>query len=238
MAEDFKSENPNDSMSPEKAGFQSNEFKELIKHASHERKNLQLLVEYFEKKSEELEDKKNSFDKLSGQVPDALKKLDSLDVRFEEIKNFDVRVRDFQRVSKEVNSNYNTLKRDLDSLHLLNEHIDSKIKSLSQQKQVVEKANEDAGRLNVLVWDMDSKVKKIREESKLLKSANRNIERLEHMLDSVSGQVQDVVNMKDLLRTAAVKIGVMKDTLGELDSRYDRIKQDKETIDIHNLDTE
>ena len=41
MAEDFKSENPKDSISPEKAGFESNEFKELIKHASHERKNLQ-----------------------------------------------------------------------------------------------------------------------------------------------------------------------------------------------------
>ena len=81
-------------------------------------------------------------------------------------------------------------------------------------------------------------VKKIREQSKLLKSANRNIERLEHMLDSVSGQVQDVVNMKDLLRTAAVKVGVMKDTLGELDSRYDRIKQDKETIESHTRDTE
>ena len=64
MAEDFKSENPKDSISPEKAGFESNEFKELIKHASHERKNLQLLVEYFEKKSVELEDKKMSFECL------------------------------------------------------------------------------------------------------------------------------------------------------------------------------
>ena len=163
MAEEFKPENPQSSTPSGKGGFDSKEFKELIKVASHERKNLQLLVEYFEKKSDELEDKKRSFDRVSGQVPDALRKLDSLDVRFEEIKNFDVRVRDFQRVSKEVNSNYNTLKRDLDGLHLLNEHIDSKIKSLSQQKQVVEKANEDAGRLNVLVWDMDSKVKKLRE---------------------------------------------------------------------------
>ena len=49
---------------------------------------------------------------------------------------------------------------------------------------------------------------------------------------------QDVVNMKDLLRTAAVKVGVMKDTLGELDTRYERIKQDKEIIESHTRDTE
>ncbi|MEE3347220.1 MAG: hypothetical protein VX186_03565, partial [Nitrospinota bacterium] len=177
MAEDFKPENPQSSIPSGKAGegFNPKEFKELVKLASHERKNLQLLVEYFEKKSGELEEKKRFFDRVSSQVPDAWQKLDSMDVRFEEIKTFDVRIRDFQRISKELNSNYNTLKRDLDGLHLLNEHIDSKTKSLGQQKLVVEKANEDAGRLNVLVWDMDSKIKKLREESKLLKSADRNI---------------------------------------------------------------
>ncbi|MBT4897612.1 MAG: hypothetical protein HON56_00950, partial [Nitrospina sp.] len=238
MAEDFKPENRPAASGKSGEGLNPKEFKELVKLASHERKNLQLLVEYFEKKSGELDEKKRFFDRVSGQVPDALRKLDSMDVRFEEIKTFDVRIRDFQRISKEINSNYNTLKRELDGLHLLNEHIDSKTKSLDQQKLVVEKANEDAGRLNVLVWDMDSKIKKLREESKLLKSADRNIKRLEHMLDSVSGQVQDVVNMKELLRTAAVKVGVMKDTLGELDSRYDRIKQDRETIESHTRDTE
>ncbi|MBT5867634.1 MAG: hypothetical protein HOH38_02215, partial [Nitrospinaceae bacterium] len=222
MAEDFQSDNPQGFIPSGKAGegFDLKEFKELLQLAAHERKNLQLLVEYFEKKSGELDDKKRFFDRVSNQVPDALRKLDTIEVRFEEIKTFDVRIRDFQRISKELNSNYNTLKRELDELHLLNEHIDSKTKSLGQQKMVVQKANEDAGRLNVLVWDMDSKIKKLREESKLLKSSDRNISRLEHILDSVSSQVQDVVSMKDLLRTAAVKIGVMKDTLGELDSRY------------------
>ena len=142
MAEEFIPENPQSSKPSGKSGFDSKEFRELISVASHERKNLQLLVEYFEKKSDELEDKKRSFDRVSSQVPDALKKLDSLDIRFQEIKSFDVRVRDFQLVSKEVNSNYNTLKRDLEALHLLNEHIDTKTKSLSQQKQIVDKANE------------------------------------------------------------------------------------------------
>ena len=238
MAEDLKPEKHPISSGKAGGGFDPKEFKELVKLASHERKNLQLLVEYFERKSGELEEKKRVFDRISGQAPDALKKLDAMDVRFKEIKTFDVRIKDFQRISKELNSNYNTLKRDLDGLHLLNEHIDSKTKSLGQQKLVVEKANEDAGRLNVLVWDMDSKIKKLREESKLLKSADRNINRLENILDSVSGQVQDVVSMKELLKTASVKTGIMKDTLGELDSRYDRIKRVKETIESHTRDTE
>ena len=102
MAEDFKPENPQGSISSGKAGegFNPKEFKELVKLASHERKNLQLLVEYFEKKSAELEDKKRFFDRVSGQIPDAWRKLDSMAVRFVEIKTFVVRIRDFQRISK------------------------------------------------------------------------------------------------------------------------------------------
>ena len=155
------------------------EFKKLLDVAALERKNLQMLVEYFEHKTVELEEKKHFFEKIEAQVPYTIKKLDTFNESFQEIKTIDIRVRDFQRVSKELESNYNTLKRELDELHLLSEHIDHKIKSLHQQRGLVEKANEDAGRLNVLVWDMDSKVKKLKEESKLIKSADRSINRLE-----------------------------------------------------------
>ena len=141
MAEEPGTENPRGSaggQSPEiPAGFNSKEFMELIKLASHERKNLQLLVEYFEKKSEEMDERKQFFDQMSGQVPDTLRKLDTLNIRFEEIKTFDVRIRDFQLISKELSSNYNTLKRELDELHLLNEHVDQKTKSLNQQRVIV-----------------------------------------------------------------------------------------------------
>ena len=54
MAEEFIPENPQSVTPSGKSGFDSKEFKELISVASHERKNLQLLVEYFEKKSDEL----------------------------------------------------------------------------------------------------------------------------------------------------------------------------------------
>ena len=47
MAEEFIPENPKSSTPSGKSGFDTKEFKELISVASHERKNLQLLVEYF-----------------------------------------------------------------------------------------------------------------------------------------------------------------------------------------------
>ena len=170
------------------------EFKSLVEVANQERKNLQLLVEYMGKNSDQFEERKLFFEKLNIQIPDTLKKLDSLDRNREEIKNFDVRLRDFQRLSKEMESNYSNVKRQLDALHMLAEHVEVKTGSLDQQRTLVEKANEDAGRLNVLIWDMDSKIKKLQDENKYIKITDRNINRLETMLDKVSDQV-DAVNM-------------------------------------------
>ena len=85
-------------------------IKELLSVASHERKNLQLLVEYFEKKIPELDERKQFFDRVSSQVPASLQKLDYVSQQIEEIKTFDVRVRDFQRVVKDIESNHSTRK--------------------------------------------------------------------------------------------------------------------------------
>jgi hypothetical protein len=130
MAEESGTENPrglrSDISSEIPAGIDPKEFKELIRLASQERKNLQLLVEYFDNKSDEMDERKQLFDRISNQVPDSLRKLDSFNIKFEEIKTFDLRIRDFELVSKELSSNYNTLKKDIDGLHLLNEHVDQK----------------------------------------------------------------------------------------------------------------
>ena len=180
MAEKFGTNKPKQVTRAENEDAKA--IKELLSVASHERKNLQLLVEYFENKIPELDERKQFFDRISSQVPDSLQKLDFVSQQIEEIKTFDVRVRDFQRVAKDIESNHSTLMRDLEELHLLSDHIDQKIRGLQQQRGLVEKANEDAGRLNILVWDMDSKIKKLGEETKLIKSTDRNINRLEHML--------------------------------------------------------
>ncbi|SVE52946.1 uncharacterized protein METZ01_LOCUS505800, partial [marine metagenome] len=181
-------ENPGTNKPEQDTGAENEDtkvIKELLSVASHERRNLQLLVEYFEKKIPELDERKQFFDKVSMQVPDSLQRLDFVSSQIDEIKTFDVRVRDFQQVAKDIESNHSNLKRDLEELHLLSDHIDQKIRSLQQQRGLVEKANEDAGRLNILVWDMDSKIKKLGEETKLIKSTDRNINRLENMLESM-----------------------------------------------------
>ena len=61
-------------------------IKELLSVASHERKNLQLLVEYFEKKIPELDERKQFFDRISSQVPDSLKSLILLAIRLKKLK--------------------------------------------------------------------------------------------------------------------------------------------------------
>ena len=63
-------------------------IKELLSVASHERKNLQLLVEYFEKKIPELDERKQFFDRVSTQVPESLQKIEFVSQQIEEIKIF------------------------------------------------------------------------------------------------------------------------------------------------------
>ncbi|MCH7623778.1 MAG: hypothetical protein IIB46_06820, partial [Nitrospinae bacterium] len=64
-----------DPASPE--NFNVTEFKELLNVAAHERKNLQMLVEYFEHKTVELEEKKHFFETIEARFHDTLKKLDT-----------------------------------------------------------------------------------------------------------------------------------------------------------------
>lgn len=47
-------------------------------------------------------------------------------------------------------SDYRLTKEKIDTLNTLSEYVGTKIKSLEQQRVVVEKANREAGKLNVL----------------------------------------------------------------------------------------
>ena len=66
-------------------------IKALLSVASHERKNLQLLVDYFENKIPELDERKQFFDRVSLQVPESLQKLDFVSSQIEEIKTLDIK---------------------------------------------------------------------------------------------------------------------------------------------------
>ena len=64
---------------------------------------------------------------------------------------------------------YEVNKQKVENLNSMAEYVKSKIQSLSQQRIIVEKANEEAGKLNVLFWDMEAKINKLTEENKLIK---------------------------------------------------------------------
>ncbi|MBT3513090.1 MAG: hypothetical protein HN470_03710, partial [Nitrosomonadales bacterium] len=102
----------------EETSADTKKIKELLSVASHERKNLQLLVEYFEKKIPELDERKQFFDSISDQLPSSLQKIDFISSQVEDLKTFDIRARDYQRVAKNLESNHSNLKRELENLHL------------------------------------------------------------------------------------------------------------------------
>ena len=70
MAEQSRTNEPKQDTKAESEDAKA--IKALLSVASHERKNLQLLVEYFENKIPELDERKQSFDRGRSQVPDSL----------------------------------------------------------------------------------------------------------------------------------------------------------------------
>jgi chromosome segregation ATPase len=67
------------------------------------------------------------------------------------------RISDFQQEVSAVG----VLKSKIDNLNSLSELVNRKIKALENQRAVVEKANEDAARLNTLMWDADFRLNQL-----------------------------------------------------------------------------
>ncbi len=71
---------------------EASQLRQLVKVAGQERKNLQLLVEYLDQKSEEFDEKKLFLERINSQIPDTLQKLEELNRRMAELKAMDSRV--------------------------------------------------------------------------------------------------------------------------------------------------
>ena len=89
MAEQSRTNKPKQDTGAENEDAKA--IKALLSVASHERKNLQLLVDYFENKIPELDERKQFFDRVSLQVPESLQKLDFVSSQIEEIKTLDIK---------------------------------------------------------------------------------------------------------------------------------------------------
>ena len=62
----------------------------------------------------------------------------------------------------------------IDNLNSLSEYVKSKIKSLENQRVVVDKANEEAGRLNSLTWRIDADLKQLHSKLGSLEKTEKN----------------------------------------------------------------
>ena len=129
----------------------SSELKGLIQTATQERKNLQLLLDYFENNIGKLSDTRNYFEKFNQSLPDTFKKLDTLQSRLKEMRDLENSIGKFESTASSLEVKFKDLKQDLKNVNLLHEDVEQKTKSLDQQKRTVEKANAEAGRLLSLI---------------------------------------------------------------------------------------
>ncbi|MFW5960379.1 MAG: hypothetical protein ACOCSE_04600, partial [Chitinivibrionales bacterium] len=105
-----------------------------------------------EKVSGKLEDMNGTASGVDERIAEINKRLEGVSDRAEEL---DTKQEELQ----EVNKKNRIAKEKLDSLNSMVEYVKQKMKGLERQKSVVEKANEESGRLNALTWQIDSDIK-------------------------------------------------------------------------------
>jgi DNA repair exonuclease SbcCD ATPase subunit len=174
-------------------------FREMLDEAAKERNSMRLLVEYLAKNQESIDNKVTLFKRIEERFAGLEALGADLDKRLGEIKTASHTITEVNERAGDTLEILNRNKKETESVNRLVEHISSKIKALSLQRVIVERANEEAGKLNVLFWDMESRIKRLQEENKLVRKSEKNIVRLESMLETVSGRMEDVEKFKELL---------------------------------------
>ena len=174
-------------------------FRELLAEAAKERNSMRLLVEYLTKNQESLDNKVTLFKRMEERLAGLELAGSELDKRLSEIKTASQTIAEVNDRAGETLEILSRDKKETESVNRLVEHINSKIKALSLQRVIVERANEEAGKLNVLFWDMESRIKRLQEENKFVRKSEKNIVRLENMLETVAGRMEDVEKFKELL---------------------------------------
>ena len=73
-------------------------LKEVLSEASKERKNLQLLAEYFQTNISNLDAKKQFFENVLSNAPDFFQKLELLNSQMEDFAALEERTKDFKKI--------------------------------------------------------------------------------------------------------------------------------------------
>ena len=106
---------------------------------------------------------------------------------------------------------YKLTKDKVEQLNSLVEHINNKINGLRRQEIIVEKATEEAGRLNTLTWKIDSDLKHLEQKYSDLNKIEKNISRIESLITESRNGVEDIRRfIKEVEGSAATRIEILE----------------------------
>ncbi len=120
---------------------------------------------------------------------------------------------------------YSVLKEKIDGLNSLSEYVKSKIKSLENQKVVVERANEEAGKLNTLTWKINADLKQLQSKYSALEKIEKNISTVREMLDSSKAAITEIRDFRKHVDEASGKIDEMRKIDQELGGKLQAFQE-------------
>jgi DNA repair exonuclease SbcCD ATPase subunit len=206
-------------------------FGEMLSEAAKERTNIRMLVEYLTKNQESLDNKVTLFKRIEEKFAGLEVLGADLDKRLNEVKASSQTITEVNETIGGTLELLNRNKKETESVNRLVEHINSKIKALSLQRVIVERANEEAGKLNVLFWDMESRIKRLQEENKLVRKSEKNLVRLESMLETVSGRMEDVEKFRELLAESGERETSLRRMATDVENKMDVLGSHRQAVE-------
>jgi DNA repair exonuclease SbcCD ATPase subunit len=206
-------------------------LREMLDEAAKERNSMRLLVEYLTKNHESIDNKVALFKRVEERFAGLEALGADLDKRLGEISAANQAIAGVNERAGETLELLNRNKKETEAVNRLVEHINSKIKALSLQRVIVERANEEAGKLNVLFWDMESRVKRLQEENKLVRKSEKSIVRLESMLETVAGRVEDIETFKNLVAESKERETALRRMATDVENKMDMLGSHRQAVE-------
>jgi len=105
---------------------------------------------------------------------------------------------------------FRLLKDKIDNLNNLSEYVKTKIKYLGDQKVVVDKANEEAGRLNTLTWRIDSEMKLLQDRLAKLEKTEKAVSKINAMLEESRTSLNEIRHFEKFMEQTTQKMSEIR----------------------------
>ncbi|MCA1650172.1 MAG: hypothetical protein LC753_07770 [Acidobacteria bacterium] len=126
-----------------------------------------------------------------------------------------------------------TTEERMATLNALAEHVGQKIKSLENQKHVVERAVIESNRLSEMIWNMDVQITKLNEASRETTRTEELIERVEKMSREVAEQLDAGAKARDAFALDLVKLEKDRTSLTDfVRTHSDRIAVERKQFEV------